>query len=63
MNTPIKLEDCNETILLAEDELMVRTLAVTILRGEGYDVLEASDGEEALLVANQQEGKRIDLLL
>jgi len=62
-NRPIEPEANNNTILLAEDELMVRTLAVTILREEGYDVLESSDGEEALEVANQLEGKNINLLL
>jgi PAS domain S-box-containing protein len=37
-----------ETILLAEDEEMVRGLAVRILQRAGYTVLAASDGEEAL---------------
>ena len=63
MDAAIGLEACNGTILLAEDELMVRALTVTILRGVGFLVLEASDGEEALRVANQLQGKKIDLLL
>ena len=63
MNSTTGLEACNETILLAEDELMVRAVTVTILREEGFFVLETSDGDEALRVANQQEGKKIDLLL
>ena len=37
-----------ETILVAEDEPMVRSLAVRILEKGGYTVLAASDGEEAL---------------
>jgi PAS domain S-box-containing protein len=37
-----------ETILVAEDEPMVRSLAVRILEKGGYKVLAASDGEEAL---------------
>ena len=37
-----------EKILVAEDEPMVRSLAVRILEKGGYTVLAASDGEEAL---------------
>jgi CheY-like chemotaxis protein len=37
-----------ETILVAEDEPLVRSLAVRILEKGGYKVLAASDGEEAL---------------
>jgi two-component system cell cycle sensor histidine kinase/response regulator CckA len=36
-----------ETVLVAEDEPMVRDLEARILRGAGYTVLLASDGEEA----------------
>jgi two-component system cell cycle sensor histidine kinase/response regulator CckA len=51
-----------ETILLVEDELAVRNLSSMVLRETGYAVLEASDGEEALELANRHDGK-IDLLL
>jgi two-component system, cell cycle sensor histidine kinase and response regulator CckA len=37
-----------ETILLAEDEQMVRELAVRTLTGAGYAVLAAADGAEAV---------------
>jgi len=40
-----------ETILLAEDETMLRDLAVQMLRTQGYTVLEASHGKEALRIA------------
>jgi PAS domain S-box-containing protein len=37
-----------ETILVAEDEEILRNLAATILRRAGYTVLLAADGEEAI---------------
>jgi PAS domain S-box-containing protein len=51
-----------ETVLLVEDEMLVRNLGATVLRERGYEVLEASAGDEALLIALQHTG-RIDLLL
>lgn len=51
-----------ETILLAEDEAGVRTLARSILEEQGYQVLEAADGEEAIDVCRQHDGY-IHLLL
>jgi len=50
------------TILIAEDSEGVLALAERILRGEGYDVLTARDGVEALDVARHHVGD-IDLLL
>src|SRR5579871_530309 len=38
--------DGTETILIAEDEPLVRDLATQTLRGHGYTVLEAMSGEE-----------------
>jgi PAS domain S-box-containing protein len=51
-----------ETILLAEDEDGVRHIAARLLRSFGYTVLEASNGEQALSIANAHEG-HIDLLV
>ena len=50
------------TVLLVEDEDAVRMFAAKALRGKGYHVLEASDGEMALDVINANEGA-IDLII
>ncbi len=51
-----------ETILLVEDEMVVRMLAAEIMRKSGYNVIEAANGAEAL---RQIEERRtfIDLML
>ena len=51
-----------ETILLVEDDRPVRELARTLLSREGYRVLEARGGAEALLIAAEYRGP-IHLLL
>ncbi len=38
----------DETILFVEDDSSLRTMACAVLRGAGYEVIEASDGLEAL---------------
>ncbi len=40
-----------ETVLVVEDDEMVRALATRVLRGQGYRVLEARRGDEALQMA------------
>jgi CheY-like chemotaxis protein len=51
-----------ETLLLAEDDLAVRTLMCTVLRTNGYTVVEAADGADAMRIAEGHVG-RIDLLV
>ncbi len=45
-----------ETVLLVEDEEMVRHLAKEILQENGYQVLEAQHGRAALYIAEQHQG-------
>jgi PAS domain S-box-containing protein len=52
----------DETILVVEDESAVRLLVTRILASVGYTVIEARDGNEAILVAAHHAGD-IDLLL
>jgi PAS domain S-box-containing protein len=51
-----------ETILLVEDEANVRRLARQYLETQGYKILEAADGAEALQIVEGHKDK-IDLLL
>jgi signal transduction histidine kinase/ActR/RegA family two-component response regulator len=55
-------EVATETILLVEDEEMVRKLAFDILRDKGYQVLVGKNGEEAIRICNEHDGQ-IDLML
>jgi signal transduction histidine kinase len=50
----------SETILVVEDEAMVRHLAVESLRELGYSVLEAESGAAALRIVAERDG--IDLI-
>jgi len=45
-----------ETLLLAEDEDLVRDLVRTILTARGYKVLEARNGEESIEIERTHEG-------
>ena len=52
----------SETILVVEDDPRVRAVTVRALRGAGHRVLVATDGAEALAVAEQSDGP-IDLVV
>jgi two-component system cell cycle sensor histidine kinase/response regulator CckA len=49
-------------ILFVEDDVSVRHSAALLLRARGYEVLEAADGEEALVLAEKHAGT-IDLMI
>jgi len=51
-----------ETILVVEDEDAVRKLVVDILRVQGYLMLKAREGREALVLCEKEKGP-IDLIL
>jgi PAS domain S-box-containing protein len=59
---PQDMRGGSETVLLVEDEDIVRNLCVRILERLGYKVLQARNGAEAIALA-QGYGDRIDLLL
>jgi len=46
-----------QTILVVDDDVSVRKLAATMLRSDGYQVLEASGGREALSMCEKHQGK------
>src|ERR1017187_7743437 len=52
-----------ETVLLAEDEPVVRELMASVLREMGCTVLDAGNGEQALRILEQSRGQGFDLLL
>jgi nitrogen-specific signal transduction histidine kinase/ActR/RegA family two-component response regulator len=61
--TPAAVLRGSETILLVEDEDMVRTLARTILEKSGYNVLEAANGLEALRLVQEHTPEPIHLMV
>ena len=53
----------SETVMIVEDELAVLRVASEVLRQHGYTVLEASNGHEAIWLAQERAKETIDLLV
>jgi PAS domain S-box-containing protein len=52
-----------ETLLVVEDEPSVRHLARSILESQGYEVLSAANGQDALRAAREHKGAPIRLVV
>jgi response regulator RpfG family c-di-GMP phosphodiesterase len=52
-----------ETVLVVDDEPLVRNLVSYVLRSEGYRVLQAANGIDALSVTNEHTEKPVALLV
>jgi CheY-like chemotaxis protein len=61
METNAAPESKAQTILIAEDEAMIRLIVAETLRDAGYKVREAADGQEALDILKRDAS--IDLLV
>jgi PAS domain S-box-containing protein len=61
-SAPDRIAGGSETILLVDDEAVIRNLGRTILQRYGYKLLLAEDGQEALEVYRRHRG-RIDLVI
>ena len=59
---PVQRASSFETVLVVEDEEIVRELVCDILAEQGYNVMCAVDGHEALRIAGEYDG-RIHLLI
>jgi DNA-binding response OmpR family regulator len=46
-----------QTVLLVEDDAMLRSILAQALADEGYAVLTAEDGEQAMAIASTLEGQ------
>ncbi|MFQ5824450.1 MAG: PAS domain S-box protein [bacterium] len=62
INNSHKLRNDKKTILVAEDDETVRNVAVRILMGQGYKILMAKNGLEAIKVF-EDESERVDLVI
>jgi len=62
-SSPVQLPPGTETILVVEDETSVRELTASLLRRQGYTVLEAINGEDALRLIHEQPEQKIHLVI
>src|SRR6266568_6207173 len=57
------LSSSSETLLLVEDERSVRHLAYEVLEHQGYTVIRATNGQEALNAVRRHKGPPIRLVV
>ena len=60
--TPASVPSVAGRVLLVEDDAAVRTIAARVLRGDGYDVVEAATGREGLATFRSLGGA-VDLIV
>ena len=60
--TPVPELDGSETVLIVEDDDLLRNLAQNTLQSYGYRILNAENGEAALRVCQEYDGQ-IDLMI
>jgi DNA-binding NtrC family response regulator len=53
----------SETIIVLEDDISVRHMSIRLLRGLGYDVIEAATIDDAQRVFTESNDRKIHLLL
>jgi PAS domain S-box-containing protein len=58
-----QLPQGSETVLLTEDEPQILAMVGKMLTSQGYNVIEATNGDEALRLAGKPDDRVIDLLL
>lgn len=59
----VPLRRGTETLLVVEDEPSLRHLAQGVLKAQGYNVLTAPNGQDALRVADENQGQPIALVI
>ncbi len=59
----VRLEAGGLAVLLVEDDATVRAIVRRMLDGHGFDVLEASDGDEALSLSDARDTGTLDVLV
>jgi two-component system cell cycle sensor histidine kinase/response regulator CckA len=62
-DVPPRLLRGSEAVLVVEDDSAVRALAVQVLRQQGYRVLEAAHGQEALRIVREPRAEGLALLV
>jgi two-component system, cell cycle sensor histidine kinase and response regulator CckA len=63
MNDPAPQPSRSTTVLVVEDEDAIRAAIRRLLQGEGYTVLEASDGARALQLLEDKATDQVALVL